>query len=639
MAPYLRFLSNSPKGADSEVALQWKRLKGGLYFIAAISMLIGVSAADTVQDGSTTFRSEGSVSGDGYFSYREHLMLPQGVEATSFSYGSGRIYAERQTSTQNSSHSSPDYNCTDEDYQFNNTTISYLWMKEDRKIDYSPIVLAQGRGYFASHPLTFQLPVTDATWAENSDDCNAMEHEVRYAHALTGELEISVEDYVSESDVQLLNKMRAGENITAGMSHIKIDQLDVDDEGDDAVTAEQEEMEDQDLLFQMDETYVGTFQIDLNTTLPDDEGDDDDDDDEELDYLPCCNGQCQNDSGCSQDGGPLSGDNLTQEMSRAVRGEGYFSSYRYVETPDDLMIESSGSGSGAIQSEWQFTGQSDDDNCSLITCIYGSSPDCVQGENSQMSFRPIVLAMGKGFYEDHPLTYRSLLRDATRVQDNTNVNSMYHEVEHAHGLSKELGIAVYDIGDEDEDDEEWSESYEGECGSCCRRGGNDSMNNCGECCQGCGNCSYNATAEPPEIDEVITIMNLSEKVIEGRAHTAFSVLSSCATGEDDGDGGNDGDNGDDENGGGGEANTTCAAILLDEDYVGTFSIVQNMTFTTPDADAEDDDDDDPEEMWLPRCNCGYWDANLYDYGGWRQDCIFDCNCTADQGRLTSAKAR
>jgi len=108
-------------------------------------------------------------------------------------------------------------------------------------------------------------------------------------------------------------------------------------------------------------------------------------------------------------------------------------------------------------------------------------------------------------------------------------------------------------------------------------------------------------------------MKLSEKVVAGRAHTAFSMLSSCADGEEDAEDGEE---------------SICAAIQVGEEYVGTFSIVQNMMFATPDADYEDDDEDDVVEMWLPRCNCGYWDANLYDYGGWRQDCIFNCNCTS-----------
>lgn len=553
-------------------------------------MLIGVSAAETVQDCNLTIRSEGRVSGEGYFAARTYLMMPLGVEAKSYGHGSGRIYAERQLLAQSSSHSSPDDNCTEDDYLYDNTSYSSIWMKEDRKITSGPLVMAQGKGYFSDHPLTFQLPVTDVTSITNRDDSNSMHHTIAYSRALAGELEVSIEDYLSESEVQTLNTMKVAENVTAGMTHIGINQLDID-EGADAVMVEEDDMEDDDLVFEMDETYAGTFQIALTAILPDDEDDDeeddeDDDNNEEKDYLQCCNGSqnaaFQDESDCGQ-GGPLSGNNVTQELDQIVRGEGYFSAHQYLETPDDLRIEGFGHGSGTIERKWQFLGQNDD-NCSLIECLNNNSPDCIIRDHSQMNFNPTIMAMSKGYYADHPLTYKSLSNDATWIKDSVNANSMSHEVKYAHGLSKELGIAIYDI--EDDDDDEDDEAHN----------------------QGC-----NATAEPNDRDEITTIMNLSEKVIEGRAYSAF-VLSNYPDDEDNGDN---------------NADSIYETIQVDEEYMGTFSIVQNMTFTTPDADYDEDGDGDDEgEDTRPPCfNCGYWNANLYDCCERFQNCIFDCNCT------------
>jgi hypothetical protein len=544
------------------------------------------------------------VSGEGYFAAYTRLMLPLGVEAKSSGYGSGRIYAEQQTLAQNENQSSQDDNCTctDNDFLYNNTFYGSIWTKYDKRMVYAPVSMEIGRDYFASHPPAFRLPLTDETWMINSDDGNSIQHEVTYSHALVGELEASIEDYQSENDDQAFSTMKVVENVTAGITHLGIVQLDIDDGDDDAV--DDDDDDDGDLVFQMDETYSGNFQTALNTTLPDDDvadDNDDDDDYEQYSYLPCCSGQSQNaasqdDSGCSQ-GGPLSDDNVIQELDRTVRGVGYFTADRYLATPYDLEIKGSDHWSGAIEGEWQFTGQSDNDNCSLIACLNNNSPDFVQRDQNQMDFSPVTMAVGEGFYADHPVTCKSLLVDETSIKDNTNANSMSHKVEYAHGLFKELGITVYDIDNDDQD--------MGECGSCCSGCMNGSTHICSGCSQEGNNQGCNTTFEPDESDEVTTIMNLSERVTDGKARTAFSLIGSCAGNED-----------------GGESETAgiCPAMRMDEDYVGTFSIAQNMTLIIPDAD----DADDVEETWLPRCNCGYWDANLHNYGMWRQDCIFNC---------------
>jgi hypothetical protein len=586
-------------------------------------MLIAGGCAETIldiQSSNLTFLSDGIVSGEGYFADHAHLKLPLGVEAKSSRHGSGMIYVKRQTLAQSENQIRQDDNstCTDNDSPYNSMLYSGVWIKDDKRMAYAPIAMKIGQGYFANHPPTFRLPLKDEMWTIDGDDDSSIRNEVAYSHALEGELEASVEDYQSEDDDQALNAMNVEENVTSGMTHLEVVQ-DIDDGDDDAGGDDDDDDDDEGgLVFKMDETYSGTFQIALNATLPDDDGDDDDDDDdnEQDDYLPCCFGQSQNtasqDDGCSSSGAPFPEDNLTQELDLTVRGVGYFAAYRYLATPDDLEIEGSGKGSGAIEGEWQFTGQSDNDNCSLIACLNNNSPDCVQTDQSRMDFGEVTMSVGEGFYADHPVTYKSLLRDETSIKDNINANSMHHEVDYAHGLGKELGITVYDIGDDNDDSNNGNQEQE-KCQSCCNGCMNDSAHICSGCRREGNNQGCNAASGQNDSDEVITIMNLSENVRDGKARTAFSLIGRCAAGED------------------GESETAgkCAAMRMDEAYVGTFRTVLNMTFTTPDADIDadedDENDDDVGDEWLSICSFGYRNSSLYDHRGWRQDSIFGCD--------------
>lgn len=176
------------------------------------------------------------------------------------------------------------------------------------------------------------------------------------------------------------------------------------------------------------------------------------------------------------------------------------------------------------------------------------------------------MSIGSGFYAVHPITFSSLLKEETWIKNHGGASSMQNQVEYAHALDKQIKLLARDYIDEE--------------------------------------------------DPGITMMNISQSMINGKAHIGVlqgdpDAMEGSAIMPDTG-----------------EIESIAFArsawkkplVYVDEDYFGTMKIEKKMNLTSSVNKITEDDD------WLPCCSGGYEDMNKLDQKGHSADGVFDCSC-------------
>lgn len=236
--------------------------------------------------------------------------------------------------------------------------------------------------------------------------------------------------------------------------------------------------------------------------------------------------------------------NLTLDMKQSVSGEGYFMSYKYVRMPNTLGlpgITSNGveakdysHGSGTVDNEAILSAESSDKKEGIDEDYgqdYQEALSCIQlKEDNKMLYSPQAFSFGTGHYAVNPIVYSSLLKEKTWIKNRGSATSMHHEVEYAHGLDKELEIAVKDFISED--------------------------------------------------DPSVSMMNITEDVSAGRAHIGMLQGDPALVTSEDGD----------ENRLVVRSAWKNPLVELDEDYVGTFHIEKMLNLTASVDTTEEDYD-------------------------------------------------
>ena len=59
-------------------------------------------------------------------------------------------------------------------------------------------------------------------------------------------------------------------------------------------------------------------------------------------------------------------------------------------------------------------------------------------EDSKMTYSPLVMGLGSGYYSLNPVVFNSLLKEEDWIKNRDGLNSLYHRVDHAQGLNKVL---------------------------------------------------------------------------------------------------------------------------------------------------------------------------------------------------------
>jgi hypothetical protein len=275
---------------------------------------------------------------------------------------------------------------------------------------------------------------------------------------------------------------------------------------------------------------------------------------------------------------------LKFNFEQSVSGAGFFNSYKYGHMPDILGTEghlfngveskNNAHGSGKIDMDSTIYAESSYSNKTWINGAYddedviedeeGTTSIIETKEDSKMTYSPLVMGIGSGYYNHNPVILNSLLSEDDWIKNRNALNSLHHQVDRAHGLNKVLDSQAH-AGDETID----------------------------------------------------TIMNVDEDLVDGRAR--FGVVQSEGIPVDEEP---EEDSEEDQVLGLAMKAWHKPSIKVDEEYVGTYHIAKKMNLTTYAPD-----DVEKEDEWLPCCYLGFADLNYADARVFNSaKGIFDCTC-------------
>jgi hypothetical protein len=262
--------------------------------------------------------------------------------------------------------------------------------------------------------------------------------------------------------------------------------------------------------------------------------------------------------------------NITFNFEQSVQGNGYFMAYKYAKA-GNLEFKDYEHGSGSLDSDVVLFTQE------LASTTYGYdinefNQSCISYKaDNTMTYAPMRIAIGTGYYAARPLAYDSLLKEKTWVKNRRSTTMMHHEIEYAHAIDKEIEVLAKE--------------------------------------------KYNYTHDPEWLGVGATQMKINEDVTDGKIHigvlqgenapVADPIVPTV--------------------GSAGASMITAwknPAIEIDEDYFGTYHIEKNMTLEVPYKRIQKGED------WLPCCSGGWTTMNAWDQKGHGASTrgIFDCSC-------------
>jgi hypothetical protein len=288
--------------------------------------------------------------------------------------------------------------------------------------------------------------------------------------------------------------------------------------------------------------------------------------------------------------------NISIKLTQLVEGNGFSSTYRYVNMPDPLgnlegavgdglsgmTAKHAAHGSGAIEEKFIILAYSyyyedgeapvqggveelepviDDDNTTAFSMVRFQA-------DTSMIYNPTNSTLERGHYAHSPISWRSLPADRTFIKNFDTGSLLQNEIDHAKALKKEL------------------------------------------------------EAQADYIDVANTSMKLDQTIKDGIVRIRALKLEKLPTIREMEVG--DGDDEDD----GGEPEIVPVLLIeksdplieIDEVYIGNFHLNKSINLT---ASVSDDDEDDE---WLPCCNQSIDD--IEGKGIWYKGItgIFDCTC-------------
>jgi len=164
----------------------------------------------------------------------------------------------------------------------------------------------------------------------------------------------------------------------------------------------------------------------------------------------------QDDSAAYENPTTLDEAKLTFNMEQSVSGTGFFSMYKYSLMPDALGTEGrlfngveakhSAHGSGNIDKDSKMYSESSYTNKSWIGGALDEDGEVILDEEETTSivqmkedgretYSPTAMGIGTGYYNFHPVSFDSLLKEEDWVKNRDGLNSLYHRVDNAYGLN------------------------------------------------------------------------------------------------------------------------------------------------------------------------------------------------------------
>ena len=104
-----------------------------------------------------------------------------------------------------------------------------------------------------------------------------------------------------------------------------------------------------------------------------------------------------------------------------------------------------------IYADTSYTGAVIRNNESINCGIYSNNTSGLQvKEHTVIAQAPKIIAIGKGYYADHPISYNSQTGQQTWIKNKASGVSMNHEVSSTHNLSQTLDMSAQDSRHQDE---------------------------------------------------------------------------------------------------------------------------------------------------------------------------------------------
>jgi len=138
-----------------------------------------------------------------------------------------------------------------------------------------------------------------------------------------------------------------------------------------------------------------------------------------------------------------------QKLEQDVEGEGYVMVYQNVNTKT-LQLQNYMHGSGIMDAA---TLLNSNQSCSSTytqdrdTHVYGESVTSYHSnisfvEQNEMTYAPVAMAYGTGYYEKNPIVYNSKLKEKTEGKSYQEGVSMHHQIEYASAFVKDIGVEL-----------------------------------------------------------------------------------------------------------------------------------------------------------------------------------------------------
>jgi hypothetical protein len=261
----------------------------------------------------------------------------------------------------------------------------------------------------------------------------------------------------------------------------------------------------------------------------------------------------------------------THDFQQDVSGEGYVMVYQDVNT-NNLSLKNYMHGSGImdmatlISSEQKLSRTPETVYTNgLSASPYGAAYDSVITftEQNEMTYAPMGFDMVTGWYADHPLQFKSALKEKTDSRNFQAGISMQHQIEYARAFKKDIGVTL--------------------------------------------NCTGPLVATSSAAGDGVGLnnMKIEEEVTHGTVHISETLTQPIKPTDTKY----------------GKASSREALIVIDENYIGSFKIKKNMKINVPKSYLSDSSD------WLPCCMGGFFDMSAWDQKVKKaQAGVFDCTC-------------
>lgn len=285
--------------------------------------------------------------------------------------------------------------------------------------------------------------------------------------------------------------------------------------------------------------------------------------------------------------------NLTFDMQQNVIGTGFFASYRHSLMPDVLGTQgclyngveakNTAHGSGEIDADSRMYAESSYNNRTWINGAYDEDGEIIEGEEEttsiieinedhKMTYESLKIPIGSRYYASHAIAFNSRLFKNAWIKNRDGLNFINNRIESARSLDLILDLS------------------------------SDAFN---------------------------TSIELDEDITQGKAHLA--ALQTAGIPRDEESEESEYEGSEDE---GPEPSLLGPAMkawhspifVLDEDYLGTYHIKQNLTLYSS------EEEEAKEDAWLPCCNCGFSDMNEMDRMGRSVPDVFDCTCFGSESK-------